>query len=75
MKSIDQGLAPIRAVKHAISREVGHDPGRGARWPEAGIRKRCRKALVAAQVARTPPTLDRGPVHASAKGAAFHVFQ
>jgi hypothetical protein len=28
MKPIDEGMAPIRAVKHAISREVGHDPHR-----------------------------------------------
>ncbi len=28
MQSIDEGMAPIRAVRHAISREVGHDPYR-----------------------------------------------
>jgi len=28
MIPIDEGMAPLRAVKHAISRSVGHDPYR-----------------------------------------------
>lgn len=28
MKTVDEGLAPIREVRHEISRQFGHDPHR-----------------------------------------------
>ena len=28
MKPVDEGLAPVRAVRHAISREFRHEAGR-----------------------------------------------
>lgn len=30
MKPIDEGMAPVRAVRHAISQEFGNDPHRYA---------------------------------------------
>lgn len=52
MKPIDEGMAPLRAVKHAISREVGHDPYRYVAYVQKAAKRYAPQIAAAARLAK-----------------------
>jgi len=54
MKTVDEGLAPIRAVRHAISQEVGHDPRRYVAYLQAVEERFARQIAAGRRIGQKP---------------------
>jgi hypothetical protein len=60
LKPVDEGLAPLHAVKHAISREVGHDPYRLVAYVQRVEKRYAAQIAAARRKAKKPRGAGRG---------------